>query len=157
MIITENISLKLKYSKEELHHKLETATVTNDFVRVSKNDEGDVCLEFNTNQKSDSAYIFIGNVENDELNGKIYNTDYLKFKSQPNKKNIILWVLLLGFDVLFIFGVPCIAIYLTTRKTLIALLCGFLALLFVTGYYFLNEYYQIKKCKKETLKFFEEL
>lgn len=156
MFISENISIKLNQPIEEVINTLETINQSNN-VKLAKYADYDICLEFSNNQEDKPKYLFLGNIVNNELIGNVYNANYLKFKNNLDWKTIVSLVLILLFDLFFIFGVPFLTFYLTTRKMLVAFDCGLLALLFVVGYYIINEIYQIYKYKNFTIKYFEDL
>ncbi len=108
-----NLILQLNCDKNSAIQFISNIDDTRDYVRVSKNDNYDVCLELTWRQHSEPYidYLYLANIENQQLIGELlkYKKNYKK--SDKSIKDIIKSAFGVVVGLLMIYGMPFLLLF----------------------------------------------
>ena len=148
-----SLILQLNCDKDEAIEYINNIRDIRDYVRVSKNDDYDVCLELTWRQHTEPYidYLYLANIENQELKGELIEYKNISTNLDRSIKERIKDVLSVIFGLLVIYGAPFLLLFGFTDMLYLSLGLGsiplflFIVLVFADGNHITAHKENIKK------------
>lgn len=129
-----HLDIKFLCTKEELLEHLQEYSHENDYVRVRKNGDYDVCLELTWQQHSKPfvEYLYLANIIDNQLIGKIVKPMKKKIDKSEEKLPFAAILQIIGmilFGLLILYGLPFFIIYSLSDRLFLSLGLGTIPLI----------------------------
>lgn len=157
-----HLDIKFLCTKEELLEHIWEYRHKDDYIRVGRHDDYDVCLELTWQQHSKPfvEYLYLANIIDNQLIGKIVKPKKKMIEKSEEKLpfSVILQIIgMILFGLLILYGLPFFIIYSLSDKLFLSLGLGTIPLIVLIVFIVVSESDHITVHKRNIIQVINEL